>query len=327
MTEMNAEQAAPEKRPEHSDGDKCPDPFEPYTRYRVAAEIAKKLEALFTADATAVATKYERLAGAQQKYADAWGGQKKSWADLACQLERIRDNLHLSEAIRKKLEDCWTSLSTETTKATQPVDCTEIAELDCKKLLDDVTKLEPEELAEALARWRRQARRAKTCADQDDQAFDDLADFPEQLQTLIGGLKDRADKIDDALAKPGNDAQRSYVEYLALHHDFCELWRKLITAAAYTCQLKYVFVRLLRTHQASICLQVAIDGAEQRASIEDEAKQARAKNVIDLVLECAMPAQPDDTTRPPGDCTPAPEQKAAPESAATPTSTQATAGW
>ena len=320
MTETNAEQAVSSKQPEHPDEDKCPDPFGPYTRYRVAAEMAKKRDELFTADATAMETRYGRLAGAQQKYADALAAQKNAWADLSCQLECVRKKLHgaLDKATRTKLENCWTSLRTETTKAAQPADCTEIVNLDCKKVLEGVTELEPDKLAEALARWRSQADRASICTGQDDQAFDDLANFPEQLPGQIAGLQSRADQIDQDLGKSGNDPQRSYVEYLALHHDFCELWRKLITAAAYTCQLKYTFVHLLKTHQASICLQVAIDGAGKRASIEDEANQAKAKNVVDLVLECAMPAQPDNTTRLPADCAPTPEQTT------TPTSTETT---
>jgi hypothetical protein len=323
MTETSTEQAAYQRPPEHHDNDKCPDPFEPYTRYRVAAEIAKKQESLYTVDATAVATKYGRLAGAQQRYADAWAAQKKDWADLACQLDRIRETLHraLTEAMRKHLEDCWKKLHDETTKATQRVDCKEILDLNCEQLLQNVTKLKPDELANALERWRRQATLAATCVTQEDQDFDDLANFPEQLPELISGLKDRASQIDEDLAKPGNDQQRSYVKYLALHHDFCDLWRKLITAAAYTCELKYVFVRLLRIHQSSICLQVAIHGGEQRTSIEDEAKQARTTNIVDLVLECALPAQPGDTTPPPGDCAPEP----GPKQQASPTPTQAEA--
>jgi hypothetical protein len=306
MTEESAEQAKSAKGPEHADDDKCPDPFGPYTRYRINAEIAKKREALFTADATAMATRYDRLAGAQQKYADAWAGQKKAWADLACQVERIRDNLQcaLDQATRTTLECCWYSLSQQTAQATQPADCKDVAKVDCQKLLDDVTKLEPDKLAEALASWRRQAAHAQTCVSQADKAFDDLADFPEQLPNLIADLKAKADKIDEALAKPGNDAQRSYVEYLALHHAFCELWRKLITAAAYTCQLKLYFVNLLGTHQAWICLQVAIHGAEQREGFEDDAKKAKAENLIDLVIECARPAKPDDGAKPQGDCPP-----------------------
>jgi hypothetical protein len=323
MAETSAEQTPYEKPPEHHDNDKCPDPFEPYTRYRVAAEIAKKQESLFTADATAVATKYGRLAGAQQRYADAWAAQKKNWADLACQLDRIRETLHraLDDAMRKHLEDCWRKLRNETTEATQRADCKDIFELDCERLLENVIKLEPDELANALERWRRQAALAATCVAQEDQDFDDLANFPEQLPQLISELTDRASQIDDDLANPGNDPQRSYVKYLALHHDFCELWRKLITAAAYTCKLKYVFVRLLRIHESSICLQVAIHGAEQRTSIEDEAKQARATNIVDLVLECALPAQDGDTTPPPGDCAPEP----GPKQQVGPTSTQAEA--
>jgi hypothetical protein len=304
------EQPGDGKPPEQPGDDKCPDPSGPYTQYRVAAEIAKKKESLFTADATAVNDKYKRLAGAQQKYADAWAGQKKNWADLYCELKRIRDTLNnaLDEATRKHLEDCWTSLSTETSEATQPVNCDDIAGIDCKKLLDDAMNLAPDKLADALVNWHRQADHAKDCADQDDQKFDDLAGFPDKLSDLISSLKTRAGKIDNDLGKPGNDPQRSYVEYLALHRDFCDLWRKIVTAAAYTCQLKYVFVQLLKSHQASICLQVAIHGGEQRMSFEDEAKQARADSVIDLVLECAQPAKPDDSTAPPGDCPPPSEQ-------------------
>ena len=41
MTEMSAEQAKSDKGPAHPDEDKCPDPFGPYTCYRVNAEIAK----------------------------------------------------------------------------------------------------------------------------------------------------------------------------------------------------------------------------------------------------------------------------------------------
>ena len=309
----------PGKPPEPSGDDKCPDPSGPYTLYRVAAEVAKKKESLFTADATAVAAKYDRLAGAQKQYADAWADQKKNWADLWCQIERIRDNLHhaLDEATRKHLEDCWKSLNAETTKATQPPDCKDIVGLDCKKLLDDVMNLAPDKLADALVNWHRQAEHAKECADQDDKDFDDLADFPGKLPDKISSLKTQAGNIDDALAKPGNDLQRSYVEYLKLHYDFCEVWRKIITAAAYTCKLKYVFVRLLKTHQAWICLQVAIDGAEKRESIEDEAKQAKSDNVIDLVLECALPAKADDSTTPPGDCA-APEKEPEPGQYGTP---------
>ena len=308
--EQPPDQSGGYKPPPQTGDDKCPDPSGPYIRYQVAAEIATKKESLFTADATAVAAKHEKLAGAQQEYANAWADQKKKWADLACELKRIRDTLNnaLDEAKRNHLEKCWAKLSAEATKATQPIDCTDMAGLDCKKLLDDVMKLEPDKLADALVNWRRQAEHAEQCAGQDDQKFDELADFPGKLAGEISGLSTRAGNIDDNLAKPGNDPQRSYVEYLALHDDFCKLWRKIISAAAYTCKLKYVFVHLLTTHQAWICLQVAIHGAEQRISLENAAKQAQAGTVIDRVLECALPTQADDTTKPPGDCPPEPGQ-------------------
>jgi len=124
---------------------------------------------------------------------------------------------------------------------------------------------------------------------QADTTFDDLAGLPASLAATISGLSGRATALEQEVCGSRTDLERSYVEYLQLKRDVSGLDRNWVSPTAYGCNLKADFVTLLHRHMVSICLQVAIFRWEKRKTLEDAAKQARAKNLIDLVLECAHP--------------------------------------
>ncbi|MGH3824077.1 MAG: hypothetical protein ACRDRA_14795 [Pseudonocardiaceae bacterium] len=266
--------------------DDCPDPFEPYTDYRVAVSVAKERSDLYAADAAVIDPKYQKLDGAQKRYETAWAAQRAGWEDLKCRLKRIGETLDrtLDDKTRKHLWDCWKKVRDETGPATAPTDCREIDDLSC----DDVEELlKGGPSADDVAKLRWLETLAATCVAQGDTAFDELADFPAGLEARITALKDRVTQLDEGLASPGNDPRRSYVEYLAIQRDVSWLEQRLITAAKYACNLKAAFVALLRTHRTAICIKVAIHAIDKRTEIEAQAKNDKAKNFVDLVLECA----------------------------------------
>jgi len=266
--------------------DECPDPYGPYTDYRVAVFVAKQRSDLYAADAAVVDPRYGKLDGAQGRYATVWSAQRSAWEDLRCRLKRIVETLDrtLDEPTRRHLSDCWRRVREETDTETAPADCSEIDEIDCDDL-DDLVEGEPSPAE--VATLRQQAVLAETCVAQADAAFDDLAGFPDGLAAQITALVDRATKLDQDLASAGGDQRRSYVDYLAIHRDFCRLEERLTTAARYACKLKDAFVTMLRRHRIRICIKVAVAAIDKRAEIDAEAKKAKAGHIVDLVLECA----------------------------------------
>jgi hypothetical protein len=272
----------------------CPKPWGPYTDYRVRAAAAQLRATLFTADVAVVEPRYKKLDGAQGRYETAWTAQKEKWKDLKRRLERIKEQLecHFEKDKKKELEDlikCWNDLRKETEDDTKPPDCADIdgdkVDLDCCK--------RPTEIAEL----RRLAELAGLCVTEVDTEFDELAELPEKLADTITGLVDRVTKLEEYLAGPNSDPRRGYLQYLDIWRDFCRLKAKLTTAAEYACQLKKLFVLLVARHTKAICVKVAIHEWEERKKFADEAKKEKAKNLIDLVLECAQP-KPKPATEP-----------------------------
>jgi len=279
VAESPESQAAAEQRPAQQPKDNCPDPSGPYVDYQVDAAGAKKEDELFQADAVIVDQKDKALDGAQGKYSDAKTAQTASYKELKDRLNRITETLNcvIEEETRKRLTDCWNQVLADTEAATTPVPCDAIDQLDCGKLPGDIAQL------------RNLAAIAASCVSQADTTFDDLAGLPASLAATISGLSGRATALEQEVCGPRADLERSYVEYLQLKRDVSGLDRNWVSPTAYGCNLKADFVTLLHRHMVSICLQVAIFRWEKRKTLEDAAKQARAKNLIDLVLECAHP--------------------------------------
>jgi hypothetical protein len=89
--------------------------------------------------------------------------------------------------------------------------------------------------------------------------------------------------------------QRSYVEYLGLDQRLQDVQREWTTPTAYGCRLKASFVTLLHRHTVVICIKVAIFRLDLWAKIADDARQAKAKDLVALVLECAARPKPGET--------------------------------
>jgi hypothetical protein len=268
--------------------DYCPNPWGPYADYRVKAAVAQQRATLYAADAAAIEPRYKRLDGAQGRYGTASTAQEAKLEDLERRLKRIKEQLecHFERDKKKELEDlikCWNDLKKETEGETAPPKCDDIddeqkfpVECDCVDLL-----------SKGIAELRRLAELVGACVTQVDTEFDDLADLPDKLADEITGLVDRVTKLEEYLAGKNADPRRGYIQYLAIWRDFCRLKAKLTSPAEYACKLKWLFVRLVARHTKAICVKVAIHEWETRRTIEDEAKKEKAKNLIDLVLECA----------------------------------------
>jgi hypothetical protein len=269
--------------------DDCPNPWGPYTDYRVKAAVAQLRATLYTADVAAVEPRYRKLDGAQGRYDTAWTAQKEKWKDLKRRLERIKEQLecHFEKDKKKELEDlikCWNDLKKETEDDTAPPNCADID--DEKKFPVDC---DCADLPKEIAELRRLAELAGACVTHIDTEFDELADLPDKLADEITALVDRVTKLEEYLAGPNSDPRRGYIEYLAIWRDFCRLKAKLTSPAEYACKLKKLFVLLVARHTKAICVKVAVHEWETRKKLEDEAKKEKAKNLIDLVLECAQP--------------------------------------
>jgi hypothetical protein len=269
--------------------DDCPNPWGPYTDYRVKAAVAQQRATLYTADVAVVEPRYKKLDGAQGRYDTAWTAQKDKWKDLKRRLERIKEQLecHFEKDRKKELEDlikCWNDLKKETEDETAPPNCADID--DEKKFPLDC---ECADLPTGIAELRRLAELAGACVTQVDTQFDELADLPDGLADAITGLVERVTQLEEYLAGNDSDPRRGYIRYLAIWRDFCRLKAKLTSAAEYACGLKKLFVLLVARHTKTICVKVAVHEWEARKKYEDEAKKERAKNLIDLVLECAQP--------------------------------------
>ena len=278
MTESSAERAAPTPpSTKPKEPDTCPDPLKPHTDYDIDVSVAAKQSELYTADKETVDEKYEKLGDSQTRFANAWKEENKPWESLKCQLERIEKALTLDPEGKKDLQACWKDIVAKTDKATQPPNCDDVEKTDCAKL--------PTEIAEL----RRLQTLAANCVTRYDTEFNELAGFPEKLGEQITALTKRATTLEDAMAAPSGDPKRSYVEYLAVHRDYCKLKDQLPpTAADYACKLKVAFAILLSTHIKSICLQAAVHRWDERQKLEDEAKKENAGKIVDLVLECAL---------------------------------------
>jgi hypothetical protein len=299
-----AEETVQQQHPAPTEtADECPPPWGPFTDYRVKAAVAQQRSTLYTADLATIEPRYNKLDGAQGRYETAWTAQKDKWKDLKRRLERIKEQLECQfEKDRKKeLEDlirCWNDLKKETEDDTAPPNCADI---------DDETKLPldcecADLLSKGIAELRRLADLAAACVTQVDTEFDELADLPDKLADQITGLVDRVTKLEEYLAGPNPDPRRGYLQYLDTWRDFCRLKAKLTTAAEYACRLKKLFVLLVSRHTKAICVKVAVHEWEKRKAFEDEAKKQRAKNLIDLVLECAQPKpKPAAESAPPGE--------------------------
>jgi hypothetical protein len=280
MTESTGERAAPTTPPtKPPEADTCPDPIKPYTDYSVDVSVAAKRSELYTADKEKVDEKYGKVGDAQKRFADAWKEQKKPWESLKCQLERIEKALKLDPDEKKHLQECWTKEVAKTEKATEPINCDEI---------NDDEKTNCEKLPTEIGELRRLEDLAANCVTRYDTEFDELAGFPEKLGDQITALTERATTLEDAMTA-SSDQRRSYVEYLALHRDFCKLKNQLPpTAADYACKLKVAFDIMLKTHKKSICLQVAVHKWDERQKLQEEAEKEKAGKLVDSVLECAL---------------------------------------
>jgi hypothetical protein len=269
----------------------------------VKAAVAQQRATLYTADLATIEPWYKKLDGAQGRYETAWTAQKEKWKDLKRRLERIKEQLecHFEKDRKKELEDlieCWNKLKKETEDDTAQPKCAEI---------DDETKLPldcecVDLLSKGIAELRRLAELAAACVTQVDTEFDELANLPDKLADQITALVDRVTQLEEYLAGPNSDPRRGYLQFLDIWRDFCRLKAKLTTAAEYACALKKLFLRLISRHTKAICIKVAVHEWEKRKEFDDEAKKEKAKNLIDLVLECAQPKpKPAAGSAPPGE--------------------------
>jgi len=142
------------------------------------------------------------------------------------------------------------------------------------------------ELPAEIATLRDWATRAGACVVQADSEFNRLADLPKTLGPRVTDLGGKAKKLEVEVCARANP-QRSYVEYLQLSAEFEKLDQDWIDPIVYMCALRAQFVRLVKRHTISICLQVAVHRWDKRKELEEAAKGAKAKNLVDLVLECS----------------------------------------
>lgn len=264
---------------------KCPEPGPPYIDYQVDAAAAKKESDLYTADAAAVAKNFAAFDGAQDAYAKAKDASRDAFIELKATLARIKENLDrvVPEAKRTQLKTCWDKLSKET-EPPQPADCATVDGWKCAEL--------PKEIA-TLRQW---ATSASACAAKIDTEFDRLANLPKTLGGRVTALAGRAKKLEGDVCTSHADAEKHYVEYLQLAHESTELDQDWVEPTAFVCLLRNAFATLLKRHTLSICIQVAILRWERHQELEVAAKGERAKNLVDLVLECSR--QPQSTTSP-----------------------------
>jgi hypothetical protein len=269
-----AQQPPPDQQPND-----CPDPNGPFTEYRVAAAVAAERSRLYIADAPLVQQRYDKLAGAQTRFADAKTAQRSAFDELRQRIERIAAALDrdLTAGDRQRLKNCWDQLNKETTPPTTRTDCTKIDGMKCDNLPKDAAELHS---LSALA---------GTCVERADQEFDELANLPEALGPLVTDLLTKATKLEQDICATRSDLERSYVEYLGLQQRFAALEQVWITPTAYGCRLKVLFATLLHRHEVTICLKVEVFRQDRLTALEEEARKAKQDNLIDLVLECAQP--------------------------------------
>lgn len=260
--------------------DDCPDPSPHHVDYQVDAAAAKKESDLYTADAAAVAKAFAALDGAQAAYAQAKEERKAAFLDLKTRLGGIQKNLAcvLDDATRERLKECWEEILNEAA-TTPPPQCAGVDTWDCGKL--------PAEIA-TLRDW---MATASACVAQVDAEFDRLAGLPKTLGGRVTDLGGKAAKLEAEVCGPRTDPERSYVEYLQLAEDFRLLDQDWIDPVAYVCALRKLFVTLVKRHTLSICLQVAVLRWDKRKELEEAAKGAKVKNLVDLVLECSRQPQ------------------------------------
>jgi hypothetical protein len=262
--------------------DDCPDPHPPYAAYRVTTAVVKERARLYTADAEQVKTRFEKLAGAQKRFADAKTAQSEKFQELKQRMERIATTLKrdVSEADRTRLESCWAKLNDETAPPATTTNCTEVDGVDCDKLPDDAAKLASLETL------------ATTCAALADSEFDTQAGLPDGLEARIAGLLTEATALEQEICASRTDLPRSYVEFLKLQKRFDALAAAWTTPATYQCRLRVAFRTLLRRHTTLICLRVENYRRAQWLLIAEEERQTKETNLVDLVLECVRTSPP-----------------------------------
>jgi hypothetical protein len=278
--------APPKKPPENGNGDHpnhCPDPSPPYIEYQVAAAVVKEKSVLYEADVAVVGPRYDKLAGAQDRYSTAWAAQKDKWKDVRSRLKCLQDQLEcdLDRDVINDLVCCWEDLQEDDDSADTSVDCTTTDGKECGDLPDKIGELR--ELLQS----------AEACAAQADNDFDDVAGLPDQLSQLLGDLLQKLTELEQYHAGPDADPRRSFVRYLALYTTYAGLKAKLTTAAEHACKLKRLFVLLLARHRKVICIKIAIHRYEEDKALRDAAKQNSADSLVDRVLEC-LSSTPDD---------------------------------
>src|SRR5437764_1077540 len=138
------QQTPPQQTPPQPPTEACPDPNPPFTRYRVRTAVAQERARLYAADTTLVIQRYDRLAGAQSRFATAKTAQSAKFDDLRQRVERIAAALDrdLDHAERDHLKSCWDRLNKETAPPATTTDCTEVDNLDCDHLPDDAARLQ-----------------------------------------------------------------------------------------------------------------------------------------------------------------------------------------
>ena len=283
---MDSDQATkPTQQTQQPPCDDCPDPNPPITTFHVDAAVAQERARLYTAEVAAIDPRYAKLDGAQNRFATATAAAKASFDDLKQLLERIASTLNceLTEDVRKHLKDCWEKLQKETASPVTTTECTDIDQLDCDHLPGDAVQLA------SLASL------AITCAARSDAEFDALAALTDTLGPQVTALLTDAETLEKEVCASRSDMQRSYVEYLGLAQRFEDVQREWTTPTAYGCKLKASFVTLLHRHTVVICIKVAIFRLDQWAKMADDARQAKAKDLVALVLECAARPKPGET--------------------------------
>jgi hypothetical protein len=299
MSQSRAEGTAPAPSATSSEGTAqqgkekpCQDPTEYYpTDYVLKAAVATRRSELYAEDKDKVEERYKKLDGAQQRYEDKWKDQRKPWDNLYCQLKRIREKLYqiTDKPTRDHLLECWCEIVKDTDTGTKPPEC---GEVDKKESCDKLT-------GKDIAELRRLEKVAADCVTRYDREFDELAELPDKIQEKITKWIEDATKLEDAMAAPGSDPQRRYVEYLDLERRVRKGWETLqYSAAEYGCKLKDTFRALLYTHRTAICVKVLIYEYEKKEEYEKDAKEKKSGKVIDRVLECVLqkpsPTPPKD---------------------------------
>jgi len=275
----NEEVAVTQASQEHSQHH-CPDPTKPFKDYLIDSAVAKKTSDLYADDVKVVQPRYDKLKGAQTRYADAKKAQQNAFQELKQRLHRIKENLHcsLKDSERDELINCWRELLDETRPPYDSVNCRPIDSQDpC-----DLPEGRPA-LTDLLAA-------AVKCASRADQRFDWLIKLPDDLPTTISGLADRATALEQAVVTATKEQlRRDYVEYLELHKDFEALEAEWTDPTQYGCKLKRIFWALLKRHILVIAISAAIERLDQYDAREEAEKEEKKNNLIDFVLECAAP--------------------------------------